>query len=129
MAPYKKPQKVLIVEDEKELRWLMMRAFLKENLHNELAEDGTKALHLLSNDRFDAVVTDLRMPNQHGYSLINELLEMEARPSIMVVTGVAEPRLVKDLISRGVEDISFKPVDPMLYAAKISALLARNAAA
>jgi HD-like signal output (HDOD) protein len=59
---------------------------------------------------YDAVVTDLRMPNMHGHALIVELLQKNPRPAIVVHTAVDEPRLTRDLVMRGVDDIYFKPV-------------------
>jgi HD-like signal output (HDOD) protein len=62
----------------------------------------------------------------NGHALAVELLGRENRPAIVILTGVTEPRLAKDLIARGVDDIMFKPVDQGILAAKVRALVERR---
>ena len=76
--------------------------------------------------RHDLVVTDLRMPKHHGHSLILELLKDQEPPNIVVLTGVANSRLVNDLFSRGVQDIVEKPVDFNVFASKMLAHIKRG---
>ncbi|MDP6718469.1 MAG: HDOD domain-containing protein, partial [Pirellulaceae bacterium] len=90
------------------------------------AADGNQALALADRTHYDAVVTDLRMPNKHGHALVVELLTRSHRPLIVVLTGIVEPRLAKDLVARGVDDIMFKPVEYELLAAKVKALVGQK---
>jgi HD-like signal output (HDOD) protein len=69
------------------------------------------------------VVTDLRMPNVNGHVLASNLLLMENRPAIVIVTGILEPKIAKDLSTRGVDSIEFKPVNYPLFAAKVKGLV------
>jgi DNA-binding response OmpR family regulator len=85
-------------------------------------------LELADTRHYDVIVTDLRMPEMNGHTLVVELLKREHRPAVVVLTGVTEPRLAKDLIARGVDDIVFKPVDQGVLAAKVQALVARRTA-
>ncbi|HEY3969623.1 MAG TPA: response regulator, partial [Planctomycetaceae bacterium] len=82
---------------------------------------------LIATTDYDVVVTDLRMPAVNGHTLALELLNRPARPVVVVLTGVTEPKLAKDLIARGVDDIIFKPVDQSILAAKVRALVDRRA--
>ncbi len=52
-----------------------------------------------------------------------ELLELKERPIIVVHTSVIEPRLVKDLKLRGVDEIVFKPTDYTAFAVKMKELV------
>lgn len=104
-------RKVLIVDDELILRQATARFFNRAGFECDLASDGSHALELLSGRQYDLVITDLRMPSMHGHSLCVELLERRDRPVIIVVTGVVEPKLERDLRARGVDEIAFKPVD------------------
>ncbi len=76
--------------------------------------------------RHDLVVIDLRMPRMHGYALTLELLKDAQPPHIVVLTGMAEPMLVKDLLSRGVDDVVTKPIDARVFATKMSAIFERH---
>ena len=55
-----------------------------------------------------------------------ELLQLEDRPAIAILTGMLDPRLTKDLVGRGVEFVEFKPVRYDLLIAKIKAMVARR---
>ena len=120
--------RVLVVEDEAMIRQLTMRALAKEGFACDSAIDGDEAIKMVESHKYDLVVTDLCMPNTHGHALGVRILQMEDRPSIVVLTGVTEPRLAKDLISRGVDDVMFKPIPYATFAAKVKALVNRRRA-
>jgi len=121
-------RRVLVVDDEPLVRELTMRALHAEGFICTVARDGVEAQKLLDTNRYDVVVTDLRMPNRHGYSLAVELLASDDCPVLAVLTGVIEPKLAKDLIKRGADCVEFKPVNYDLFAAKIGALVERGGA-
>jgi DNA-binding response OmpR family regulator len=122
------PQKrVLVVDDEAAVRELTIRALDQEGFECDPAINGEQALKMLEITQYDAVITDLRMPQVHGHALVVELLKRKERPAVLVLTGILEPRLAKDLLARGVDDIFFKPVDHRLMAVKLAALLSYRA--
>jgi DNA-binding response OmpR family regulator/HD-like signal output (HDOD) protein len=119
--------RALIVDDEPALRMLTMRELSRNGFICDAARDGLQARGLAAAHPYDVVVTDLCMPEMNGHALAVELLSRDNRPAIVVLTGVTEPRLAKDLIARGVDDIMFKPVDHGILAAKVRALVDRRA--
>lgn len=120
--------RALIVDDEAAIRKLLQRALLVEGFECMTAEDGQQAAELTRCHAFDLVVTDLAMPVKHGHSLAVQLLEQQDRPLVVVLTGIAEPRLAKDLFARGVDDVVLKPVDFRMFAAKLRSLVNRKRA-
>ncbi len=118
--------RVLIVDDEPLIRDATARAMGAQAFSCETAIDGRQALKMYHENRHDLVVTDLRMPKYHGHSLILELLKDNEPPGIVVLTGVANSRLVKDLLGRGVQDIIEKPVDFNVFATKMLTLVERG---
>ena len=118
--------RALVVDDEPALRTLLMRALMREGFSCDSAGDGAQAQDWLQRERYDLVVTDLRMPNVNGHTLAVEVLQIKVRPVVIVLTGVLEPRLAKDLLARGVDGIEFKPVDYSLLSAKSKALVERH---
>jgi len=120
------PYRALVVDDEATVRHLAVRALTRRGFSCETAEDGAVALERLEAGPFDVVVTDLRMPRRHGHALAVDLLGRDNRPAVVVVTGVAEPKLANDLIIRGVDDVVFKPVDYSFLALKIKMLVDRR---
>jgi DNA-binding NtrC family response regulator len=117
------PFQVLVVDDEVAVRELTIRALDRAGFECSPAINGEQALKMLEMKDYHVVVTDLRMPNLHGHALAVDLLARDNRPLIYVVTGIVEPNLANDLLSRGIDDIFFKPVDHEMLAVKITARL------
>ncbi|MFH1923304.1 MAG: HDOD domain-containing protein [Planctomycetota bacterium] len=118
--------RALVVDDDALVRNLTIRALHAEGFACDAASDGVEGRQKLDSNRYDVVVTDLRMPNRNGHSLAVELLASDDHPIVVVLTGVMEPQLAKDLIKRGAESVEFKPVNYDLFAAKIKALAERR---
>ena len=118
--------RVLIVEDEDAIRRLTSRTLTDQGFACDVAADGVEAEERIARQKYDVVVTDLRMPNKHGHALALALLSLPERPIIVIHTGVTEPRLARDLLARGVDDILFKPLDFGILAAKVRALVDRR---
>jgi CheY-like chemotaxis protein len=118
----------LIVDDEPALRQAMARAFARRGFRCDLAANGNEALRRLAGQSYDVLVTDLCMPEMHGHDLVVGLLQRAKRPVVIVVTGVTDQRLERDLRARGVDEILFKPVDYALLAARAEALVELRAA-
>ncbi|NQT13849.1 MAG: response regulator [Planctomycetes bacterium] len=118
--------RALIVDDESSVRRLTARAMAGEGFACNVAADGDDGEAMALRGNHNVVITDLRMPNRDGHTLATNLLDLEDRPAIVVLTGTAEPGVVKDLIARGVEDVTYKPVDYDLFAAKVKALVDKD---
>jgi DNA-binding response OmpR family regulator len=118
--------RALVVDDEEPIRKLVAISLRKMGFQCEVAADGEEAARIAAKSRFDVIVTDLKMPNKNGHALALDLLQQEERPLIVVYTGVIEPRLAKDLLARGVDDILYKPLDFGVLAAKVSSLVDRR---
>ena len=115
--------RALVVDDEPALRMLTIRELSRNGFACDAARDGLQARELAAARHYDVVVTDLCMPEMNGHALAVELLGRPNRPAVVILTGVTEPRLAKDLIARGVDDIIFKPVDQGVLAAKVRAMI------
>lgn len=119
--------RVLIADDEAEIRELAARSLTKLGIRSDKAENGEIALALMRDIPFDALISDLRMPKMNGHELVRHALEEKLVPIIVVVTGIHEPKLAADLISRGVTAVENKPIDYNVLAAMIQAYVNRSA--
>ncbi|SMP41052.1 Response regulator receiver domain-containing protein [Neorhodopirellula lusitana] len=117
----------LVVDDEPLVRNLTVLALTREGFNCDSANDGAQAALMAAKTNYSVVVTDLKMPNRNGHALAVELLSLEARPAVVVLTGVTEPRIAKDLISRGVDDLVYKPIDYSVFGMKVRAIVDRLA--
>ncbi len=118
----------LVADDEAAVQALTARALRAEGFHCDTASDGLEAKTKLGARKYDVLVSDLKMPKMHGHALLSEVLAAPERPLTVVLTGVIEPKLARDLIARGVDDIVFKPTDYPVFAAKVRGLLDRRSA-
>jgi HD-like signal output (HDOD) protein/CheY-like chemotaxis protein len=116
----------LIVDDEPISRKMMTFALTQEGFNCDGAEDGDEANVLCYHHQYDLVVTDLIMPNKNGHSLVVDLLAGESRPVVIVHTSVDEPRITKDLLMRGVDDVAYKPTNYKTLAARAAVLVKRR---
>ncbi len=121
--------RALVVEDELIVQRLVQRALVQQGFNCDAASNRAEAEEKLAAAQYDVVLVDLRLPNGHGHGLAMQLLATEHRPAIVIHTGVHEPRLAKDLLARGVDDVVFKPFDLSVLAAKVKAVVNRRCAA
>jgi DNA-binding NtrC family response regulator len=86
-----KGKSILVVDDEEWMREAL-ESFLKlADAHVETAQNGEEAFSILLSKKFDALITDLRMPGGHGAPLIKRvLLELAIKPKVFVCSGYCD---------------------------------------
>jgi len=101
--------KVLVVEDEEALRKVVV-AFLSRQGHQCVtASNGVEALSKIHNNKVDAVITDIAMPQMNGIDLTKELLSLYPKLPIMVMTGYGKDYPAELAIKAGAWDFIGKP--------------------
>jgi len=118
---------VLIVEDDKNLRWM-----LKENLHSEgfvpfLAVDGEEAAELLSSRSFSMYILDIMLPGKDGLSLAREIRKTDKRTPILFLTARSLKHDVLEGFRLGADDYVVKPFDIDELVWRMKALIRRAA--
>jgi len=104
-------EKVLIVDDEKLVRWSLRQKCEEWGYQVSEAENGSDGLHLAHNESPDLVLLDVRLPDMNGLQVLQRLkLAGDARAVIMIT---ADPQLedVKQALKQGAYDFIGKPVD------------------
>lgn len=119
----------LVADDSESVRNLVIRALESEGIDCDTASDGTEAMELCAQNTYDIVISDLRMPNVHGHELLSRLIESDYSGQLVAITGIQDPRIVRDLLTRGVSDCFIKPFDYKIFAIKIRAMLNKRQAA
>lgn len=77
--------KALIIDDSVSVRKFVSSVLVKNKYSTVLTEDGTEALKELRKTRFDIIITDLEMPNMHGFELIEEIRKYKKYQQIPIV--------------------------------------------
>lgn len=116
----------LVVDDDPIARRTIGNALSEEWFCCAYAPDGDEAIKRISSEQFDLIITDLRMPKKHGYALAKEILALNPSPMVVVHSSIDDPRLTKDLILMGVDDIVYKPTNYAAIAAKFRGLILRR---
>src|SRR5260370_42001543 len=82
--------KCLVVDDEPRLRRVLVRLLEGEGFSCAEAGSGTEALEMLQQDPVPLVISDLRMPQMDGVTLLREIIARWPTPAVIAVTAVAE---------------------------------------
>jgi signal transduction histidine kinase/ActR/RegA family two-component response regulator len=82
--------KILVVDDESQVRELMGEILEFEGCEATLAENGNEALKLFIAGKFDAVFTDVGMPGMNGWELARAIRELDREVPLAVITGWGE---------------------------------------
>ena len=117
--PRTRPRRLLLAEDDAAFRTLLQQALAGEGFDVVAVKDGTELLERLStslsagvdSDRFDAVVSDVRMP---GWSGLNVLLTMRHQtnpPPIVLITAFGDERLHEQAMKAGAVAVLDKPFE------------------
>jgi two-component system response regulator AtoC len=104
--------KVLVVDDEKNIREAVERYLRLEGLETASAENGLSAQRLLAEEAFAAAVIDLRMPGMDGLALLQWLREQGLRVPVIMISAYGEIRDAVEAMKLGARDYVVKPFDP-----------------
>jgi len=79
--------KILIIEDDAEIRALIKRLLEKEGHDVQVAEDGVEGVKAFRAGAPDIVITDLFMPRKEGIETIKEIRDLNAETKILAISG------------------------------------------
>ncbi len=118
-----RPARILVVDDEPDLRTLYELTLLREGHEVTCAEDLRQARELLSGSRYDVLISDMRLPDGLGLELLRELTVDQRPEKTIVITAYGSAENAVEALKNGAFDYLTKPVDlKQLRAAVVSAL-------
>ncbi len=104
-------RKILIVDDEPDIRDILARIMRSLNIHSEQAENGKIALDLLSRGTFHAVLCDIMMPEMTGLECLAKAQIEGVTSPFIFVTGYEDRTRMLQAIRLGALDFISKPFD------------------
>lgn len=119
---------MLVVDDVEANRDLLSRRLQRQGYRVITAENGRQAIDLMRQQSFDLILLDIMMPEMNGYQVLEYLkadLTLRHIPVIMV-SALDDIDSVVRCIEMGAEDYLFKPFNPTLLRARISACLEKK---
>lgn len=105
--------KLLIVDDEEEIRKSLARHYEFEGYSVSTAKNGIEALKLMEESRFEVVITDIKMPEMDGLELLKAIKEHYPMTHTIVMTGYVTMENLLAAIRYGADTCIFKPFKNM----------------
>ncbi|MFC6669784.1 sigma-54-dependent transcriptional regulator [Marinobacterium aestuariivivens] len=104
--------KVLIVEDDQELREALADTLALAGFEYLEAGDGLQALELLKRKSVDIVVSDVNMPGMDGHALLAQLQQTQPCLPVVLITAFGQVQKAVEAIRAGAVDYLMKPFEP-----------------
>ena len=105
-------KRILVVDDEKNIRDSIVRFLSLEDIDAVPAENGNSARRLLEEEYFDGAVIDLRMPGMDGLELLTWINEEGRRVPAIMISAFGEISDAVEAMKAGARDYIVKPFDP-----------------
>jgi two-component system, NtrC family, response regulator PilR len=121
--------RLLVVDDEPDLRTLYELTLMREGYDVESAGSVTEAWSLLEQQRYELLITDMRLPDGSGLDLLARLEAAGRSEKAMVITAYGSPENAVEALKAGAYDYLTKPVDLRQFRASVASALGRLPAA
>ena len=118
--------KILIAEDDRELRQLFSHVLIKNGYNVKGVSNGKEALDALDKEYYDLIISDIMMPVMDGYEFVRLLRDFGSTTPVMMITAKdAFDDMRKGFLS-GTDDYMVKPVNVNEMVLRVGALLRRS---
>jgi len=118
--------KILVVEDDKNLRKLIVTCLEKSNYTVFESKNGEEALEIMDKEYVELIVTDIMMPEMDGYEMIQLLREAKYETPILIITAKEDIEDKRQGFTLGADDYMVKPFLPKELLFRVNAILRRS---
>ena len=112
--------KILVVDDEVKVREMLHEILSRLGYECRTAASGREALHILKEDYFPIVISDIKMPEMSGIELLKEIKKNYPDIEVISITAYSENHTFVDVINAGASDFITKPFSREELEAKLS---------
>lgn len=121
-------KRVLVVEDEEDIRRLISIKLKSAGYEVATANDGEEGLAAAVRDKPDLLVSDVMMPKKDGYAMVREIREAlgSEAPAIIMLTARGQDTDVATGLDSGADDYIVKPFAPRELIARIQVVMLRH---
>ncbi len=118
--------RLLVVDDEPDLRTLYELTLVREDYDVECAGSVEEALACLARRDFDLLITDMRLPDGNGLDLLRKVVEGGRREKTIVITAYGSAENAVEALKAGAYDYLTKPVDLRQFRAAVASALGQS---
>lgn len=104
-------RRILIVDDEESIRLALGKFLRSRGYEVTTVNDGAGALDALQNERFDAMLCDVRMPGMTGIEVVARALDIQPDLAVLMLTAVTDAPTATEALANGAMDYLMKPVE------------------
>lgn len=121
-------ERILIAEDEPDIRELIKLALQFNGYEVHSASDGVEAVELAENNQFDLIMLDVRMPRLTGYEACRRLRKMDSTKNVPIVflSAKGQETEVDEGMEAGADRYILKPFAPIELANEINQILSEK---
>lgn len=103
--------RILIVDDEQNVRQLIAKVLEKEGYEILTACNGEEGLEVFQKNNIDLIISDIKMPKMNGIEFLHKVKEQEPGVGFILITAFATMETAIDAIKSGAQDYVTKPFD------------------
>ena len=103
--------KVLVIDDEKLVRWSLQQKLSREGYDVESSPTGEEGLNLIREDGFDLVLLDLRLPGMDGVQVLQEIKKLEKEIAVVMLTADTGIARAVECVRLGAHNYLCKPFE------------------
>ena len=107
-----KKKKLLVIDDEENMRLFLKAMLEKEGYDVSLASDGQEGLQVLEQNEFDTILCDLRMPKMDGLTFLKNASKKNISATIITMSAYGTIDLAIETMQLGAYDYISKPFKP-----------------
>ena len=107
-----KQLRIMVIDDESIVGKRLKPALEKDGSVVETFENGKDALERFEQERFDIVITDVRMDEIDGIEVLEKVLAKSDRTKVIMITGYATVEMAREALVKGAYDFIAKPFKP-----------------
>jgi DNA-binding response OmpR family regulator len=118
--------RILIVDDEPGIRFILERTLSREGYILDNAASGREALDKLEQDRYDLMLLDLRLGDMDGLQVLRSIRERDPELVVLILTGYGTMESSVEALRLGAFDYLFKPAPPDMIRERVREGLAQR---
>ena len=103
--------RILYVDDEEELRFLVENQLTTEGFFVETADDGDTAIKILKENSYDIILLDIRMPRVNGIEVLKYIKKQKINARVIMLTAVDDLSVALEAVKSGAIDYLTKPYE------------------
>lgn len=103
--------KILVIDDERAIRNTLKEVLEYEKHEVDLAEDGPTGVELFTNNQYEIVLCDIKMPKMDGIEVLQKVYEISPDIPVIMISGHGNIDTAVDAIKKGAYDFLEKPLD------------------